>query len=331
MTHRQNNASGFQGDDRSLELAAAYALGVFDEQEERELREMFGGELDEIVRDFELAAAALSTALPGASPKDAIPEQLKDRLKIAGAKWSAGARRPGPTTDAPSLRVAGATPSTMTGGSRSTRPGWMIWGGWLAAAACLALAVFAWLPGRPTSLPGSDSGFAAEPGASQDRLETLRSRLIYWGAAEQGDAILASWTPLESPDPTAIAAGGDIVWSTTKQCGYMRIEGLASNDPGAFQYQLWIFDDEQKHPVDGGVFDVPPGAAGGAILIPVDPKIAVRKPTLFAVTIERPGGVVVSDRERIALIAPEPKPVAECLPDATSPSKRNGSAPRGRG
>lgn len=330
MTHRPNNASGFKGDDRSLELAAAYALGVFDPQEERELREMFGGELDEIVRDFELAAAALSTALPGASPKDAIPEQLKDRLKVAGAKWSASSRRVEPKSNPPSLRLDAPTPSRSSG-VHPTRPGWIVWGGWIAAAACLALAAVGWWANLPTARPGADSGFAAEPGASQDRLETLRSRLIYWGVAEQGDAILASWSPLESPDPTAIAAGGDIVWSTAKQCGYMRIEGLASNDPSAFQYQLWIFDEEQKHPVDGGVFDIPPDASGLAIVVPVDPKLSVRKPTLFAVTIERPGGVVVSDRERIALIAPEPKPVAECLPDLKSAPQPDRPAPRGRG
>ena len=72
------------------------------------------------------------------------------------------------------------------------------------------------------------------------------------------------------------------------------------NDPSVSQYQLWIFDEDQEHPVDGGVFDV---TTSGEILIPIEAKLVVSKPTLFAVTIEKPGGVVVSNKERIAVVA----------------------------
>ena len=53
--------------------------------------------------------------------------------------------------------------------------------------------------------------------------------------------------------------------------------------------------------MDGGVFDMPPG--GEAAEVPIRAKLAVAEPTLFAVTVERPGGVVVSSRERTATIA----------------------------
>jgi hypothetical protein len=53
-----------------------------------------------------------------------------------------------------------------------------------------------------------------------------------------------------------------------------------------------------QRPIDGGVFDVP---AGGEALIPVDPKLPVGEGVIFAVTKERPGGVVVSDRDIVFL------------------------------
>ena len=82
----------------------------------------------------------------------------------------------------------------------------------------------------------------------------------------------------------------------------MRFVGLAANDPTVSQYQLWIFDKarDQAYPVDGGVFDV---SGSGEVIVPIDPKIHVDDATLFAVTVERPGGVVVSKRERIVVTA----------------------------
>jgi anti-sigma-K factor RskA len=82
----------------------------------------------------------------------------------------------------------------------------------------------------------------------------------------------------------------------------MRIRGLAANDPTVEQYQLWIFDAERNadHPIDGGVFDV---AADGEVVVPMDPRLPVGRATLFAVTVEKPGGVVVSSRERLPLLA----------------------------
>ena len=44
-------------------------------------------------------------------------------------------------------------------------------------------------------------------------------------------------------------------------------------------------------------------AAGADVLVPIDAKLRVQKPKLFAITVEKPGGVVVSDQKRIALVA----------------------------
>ncbi len=122
--------------------------------------------------------------------------------------------------------------------------------------------------------------------------------------ASGGDVKTLSWTA--TADAAAKGAGGDVVWSASKQEGYMRFTGLTANDPTKLQYQLWIFDKDRddKYPVDGGVFDVGPD---GEVVIKISPKLRVNEPVLFAVTVELPGGVVVSKRERIVVTAAPPK------------------------
>jgi hypothetical protein len=156
--------------------------------------------------------------------------------------------------------------------------------GWIAAAACLALAIGAWrYRGRPEV-------------AIVTPLAVERDKLL----AKTGTTRL-DWTA--TPDPAAKGASGDVVWNAIEQRGFMRFRGLAKNDPRGWQYQLWIFDKnrEDKYPVDGGVFDV--DAETGDVLVPIKARLPVGEPTLFAVTVEKPGGVVVSKRERIVVTA----------------------------
>ena len=72
-------------------------------------------------------------------------------------------------------------------------------------------------------------------------------------------------------------------------------------DPDLLAFQEAGFDGkrDQAHPVDGGVFDV----VDCEVVVPIRAAIRVFEPKLFAVTVERPGGVVVSKRERIVLTA----------------------------
>ena len=94
----------------------------------------------------------------------------------------------------------------------------------------------------------------------------------------------------------------DVVWSPERQQGFMRFRGLTVNETTRQQYQLWIFDKNQdeKTPVDGGVFDI---SSNGEVVIPIQAKLRVADVYLFAVTIEKPGVVVVSTRERLPLLA----------------------------
>lgn len=118
--------------------------------------------------------------------------------------------------------------------------------------------------------------------------------------ANAPDVKTLAWSA--TTDPAAKGTTGDVVWSPSKQEGYMRFVGLETNDPTKLQYQLWIFDKnrDDKFPVDGGVFDV---GANGEVIVKISPKLFVNEPVLFAVTVEAPGGVVVSKRERIVVTA----------------------------
>ena len=142
---------------------------------------------------------------------------------------------------------------------------------WLAAAVFLAFLGLVILLGRPDSAAS---------------LVALRGRV-----SAAPDALLLPWAMPE--DPRYEQVRGDVVWSDAAQAGVLRLRGLPSNDPSRAQYQLWIVDpDVDQHPVDGGVFDVPPGKT--EVLVSVDAKLAVQRPAAFAITLERPGGVVVS-------------------------------------
>ena len=161
---------------------------------------------------------------------------------------------------------------------------------WLAAAACLLVAGGAvwWAytqKSEPTTLPTVATSPATE-----------RAALL----ASATDIAKITWTITQ--DPTSRSATGDVVWSPSAQRGYMRFVGLTPNDPTQFQYQLWIFDKtrDQAFPVDGGVFDV---SSNGEVVVAINPKLHVNDLGMFAVTVEKPGGVVVSKRERIVVTA----------------------------
>jgi anti-sigma-K factor RskA len=151
---------------------------------------------------------------------------------------------------------------------------------WLAVAAALLVAIAGWWP-RIVSTP-------VPTAAERAALVAAGARRIDWTATE---------------DPFAVGASGDVVWDAASQTGFMRFVGLAANQPTQLQYQLWIFDRQrdERYPVDGGVFDIPAGA--GEVIVPIRARVPVGDATLFAVTVEPAGGVVVSTRERIVLLA----------------------------
>jgi len=208
--------------------------------------------------------AAIDLAWSNAETGD-MPTHLRQKVQQQASDFMAE-RRPTPG-------------KSVRGMSRTDTLGYLPW---LVAATCLGLTLFAWYPKQPVQK-------IVENQAEQ------RSYLL----ASAKDLVQAEWgagtTPIEG-------VTGDVVWSKERQLGFMRFRGLPVNEPTKEQYQLWIFDKNQsdKTPIDGGVFDI---SATDEVIVPIDAKLKVQEPFMFAVTIEKPGGVVVSSRDRLPLLA----------------------------
>lgn len=273
--------------DRRHELLADRALDGLTDAEAREL-EALGDAGDDA---FERAAAAAALAeLERAGDGAPLPEALAARVLAAAPRAAVAAPRAAPAPTAPAPLDRSRLEGRPASGRRRDRGRALAWS---AAAAAAVVAAFGWL--RPPRVVEHTQVVVREVAPRPPTPAEARAALL----AGSPDVKTLSWSATK--DPSAQGASGDVVWSEARQQGYMRIRGLAANDPGLAQYQLWIFDAQRDdaHPVDGGVFDV----QGGEVVVPIHAAIRVFAPKLFAVTVERPGGVVVSKRERIVLTA----------------------------
>ena len=175
----------------------------------------------------------------------------------------------------------------------SKRRGWIGAGrggspGWWTAAACFVLAIAAWI--RPLHAPPL-------PRSATPEAPSVERRALL---ADAGTIEIA----LEGTgDPAAGAVHGDVVWDPIAQRGFIRFSGLPRNDPAVAQYQIWISDAarDPRYPVDGGVFDCP--SARRRVIVPIHPAVPVRRAKAFVITLEKPGGVVVSARQHVLAIA----------------------------
>ena len=247
--------------------------------------------------DWEFAAAAVELALVrrAGSLLPALPDELAGRIGRAAPAHL-------PRVTAIETRPAPKSLADESAG-RSDGRFWLAAAGWWTAA-CLA-GVLAWQWSGASRIVAPPSGDGQPPVLAELRGKLLaedpEAVTVAWKKAGDDPAIVAAEGDLES-----VGALGDVVWSSARQQGYMRFRGLAANDPTMAQYQLWIFDADrdEAYPVDGGVFDVP--AAGGDVVVRIDPRLRVSRATAFAITVEKPGGVVVSSRKRLPLLAAVP-------------------------
>ena len=250
------------------QLQAERALFGLSEQEFAELRTLSQDWPDADLEDFDRVAAAVELALHE-SPAEPMPETLKQTLQAQASQHF---------LENPPPAVSPPTPARAPAAAR------VAWAPWLAAAACLAFAVVIWSGNQPKKLS-----------AVQQRDQLL---------ASANDLIQVKWTP--GPDHNG-RTSGDVVWSPSRQEGYMRFRGLPTNQPSQEQYQLWIFAKNQSKatPIDGGVFDI---SAKGEAVVPIDAKLRAEEVYLFAITVEQPGGVVVSERKNLPVLAPVEAP-----------------------
>lgn len=281
--------------ERLIDLCSDYASG---DLASHDLNELAGLDPDSTARDlFESIAAQIDCAYAQHDPL-AIPDGLEDRLFSVISSDTQIDQSPTPL---PTLKLADApVPVSIAAGdiSRVSQP--IPWFPWLVAAASIAVTGFVLLRPSP-ALP------ARSPAEQRDQLI----------AQTDPDSLLRyNWTATD--DPAVVSeVSGELIWDDATDQGYMTISGLQINNPSEFQYQLWIFDATRplnelpqfagafdglltQRPIDGGVFDI---TSTGEVVIPIDAKLLVKQGIAFAVTVERPGGVVVSDRARVPLLA----------------------------
>jgi hypothetical protein len=274
MTQEQN--------DILFDLLTKKAVYGLDEAEQNQLDDLDPGTADAEFRSLEITAAAIS--MVGFSDDEPLPPHLASKIaanatKIVGSVQAA--------TDSP-------WPPTYVTDEKPARS-WFGWFGWVAAvAACIALAVNIYMTRLQPPLEVN-----VFPPIEIPKVLTMAEMREAMLRSTAG-VIKANWAAGNVKELKDIS--GDIVWSDEKQAGYMRFRGLPVNDVTKETYQLWIFDKTQDKatPIDGGTFDV---TANGEVVIPINAKLKAQEPGMFAITVEKPGGVVVSKREKIAALA----------------------------
>ncbi len=287
--------------ERMLELLADQVMFGLSTEETKEL-EMLLEEFPEFKSDhsFENAAAAIS--LSNLKISEEMPQNLQAKILADADEFFM--KKPETIKEIPEKETvsAGVIQNTVSNADiqavsyDSPKPSfiqqWLGWG--VAALACIALVVNIWLTRVDTPQEIAVNPTPTE--TPQKEPTTVEKKQQFLASAN--DVIKTDWA---SPDESQ-ELNGEIVWSNNKQEGYMTFRGLPANEKDKETYQLWIFDEAQdeKTPIDGGVFDV---NENGEVTIPIDAKINVKNPKMFAVTVEKPGGVVVSKREKIVALA----------------------------
>lgn len=252
-------------DERLHELLADRALFCVDPAEQAEIDALLRDpDIERLAEEYELAAALIDPAVTEAAA-EALPASIAMSAHRAGIDALRSAAFETQTDEDAPAAIAG-------------RIGLAPW--FLAAAAVLVALVSVLRPW------------------SENAPDPVIARLAL---QETPGSVTIPWQALADPTASGFVSG-DVVWSNAEQAGYMRFQGLAANDPEIEQYQLWIFDAQrdEARPVDGGVFNV---SRSGEVVVPIDAKLLVHDAAAFAITVERPGGVVVSDRSRLALLA----------------------------
>lgn len=266
--------------DELLDLLTERALGELSPAELKRLDELLAEADLDSEEEIELAIAAAMNAFAGANGADQriqVPDSLRQTLHDDADRFFGGRKAPEDRTGntVTDLETARARRDR----ERSTAVSAPSWSGRLGWAVAAMLAVVVAVTMRPD----------LQPGAQPEPLDPASARTALIAEAETS---VLEWNP--SDIPTYNAVSGDVVWNDERQEGYLRLAGMPMNDPAISQYQLWIVDpDRDANPVDGGVFDVPPGS--DEVIIPINAKLGVSKPAAFAISREQPGGVVVSD------------------------------------
>ena len=275
--------------ERLFDLLSEQATGELGEESKKELEgllKLFPEWRDD--QSFALTAAAINLC---AIPNDEeIPAHLKSQILADSEKFFKAETVEEKVLPFESKNVA---ESTATAGffERLLNINWLGWA--VAGAACVALALNLWLM-KPQQTQVVQNPPPQVTPTAPPTLAQQREQLV----ASASDVVTTAWSDFDPKKPRGVQ--GDVVWSNSQQKGFVRFRGLPANDKAKESYQLWIFDVNQKNPVSAGVFDA---NDAGEIIVPIDADLTIQKPTMFAVTAEKAGGVVVSELGKVMAVA----------------------------
>ncbi len=270
-----------------LDLLFAKATTGLSKKETEQLTEL-EGKFPQFKGDnsFELTAAAIG--LINLKIDEPLPAHLQNRILAEADKYFQSNQDKVLQSNS---SVAEEEEYQKTLAFEPKRPFWQRFGWLVAAAACIALAFVLW---QSRSQPQIE--YVQVPPQVTPTPNLAEQRRLLMTSAN--DIVQTNWTDFDPKNPRNVQ--GDVVWSNAAQKGFIRFQNLPVNDKSKETYQLWIFDENQKNPVSGGVFDA---AQTGEIIIPIDNALEIQKPTQFAVTAEKPGGVMVSELGKVMAIA----------------------------
>ena len=258
--------------DRFVDLLIQRSTTGLSESEQQEFENLSHSPKHESeVERYDLTVTALDLAF-GFRDRESMPRDIQDRLLLAAGRFFGNGSKGASTATSADAQLELAQRRAANRFSWRKAVALAVTA---ATAACVMLMLSGYNP------------FAKTP------IERMQG----FANLKPADLVKVSWQPVHEP-----LVGGEALWSDSRQEGYMKFTDMPINDPSVKQYQLWIFDTNKEHltPVDGGVFDI---SAAGEVVIPINAHVPVEKAVRFAVTVEKPGGVTVSKRERIPVQA----------------------------
>jgi Anti-sigma-K factor rskA len=277
--------------ERLFDLLTARAVDGLSEKDTKELEDLLTL-FPEWKDDESLDLTATAINLSAFSADEEMPAHLKSRILADSEKYFTTRENSKKVLQFDSKAHPSAVETEPSVGffERLFSANWLGWA--VAGAACVALALNLWLarPQPPVIVQNPPQVTPTAPPSVTQQREQL--------VASANDVVTRSWSDFDPKKPRGVQ--GDVVWSNSQQKGFVRFRGLPVNDKAKEAYQLWIFDANQKNPVSAGVFDA---NEAGEIVIPIDAELKIQKPTMFAVTAEKAGGVVVSELGKVMVVA----------------------------
>ena len=276
-------------DDRQeilLDLLTKRAIYGLDEAEIGQLTDLSAALNYSADDSFDLTAAAIG--LSESNMDEAMPAHLNAKLSsLADSMFASSVPVVAATVEVDDIQP------TFEFEPKKSSWSWLGWA--VASLACIALAVNVYFTRfeQPVTV-----AVAPTPTVTPEKPSPAKQ---FEDLNRSGNIIKASLGAVPDAPAELKGVGGDVIWSDEKQVGYIRLRNIPQNDKAKSTYQIWIFEENQgvKTPIDGGTFDVD---ANGDVIIPITAKLKAKKPATFAITVEKPGGVVVSERKKIAAI-----------------------------